>query len=66
MSTASTNLIFGILMVLAGIGIPIMAALNGGLGARLASPAAASPITVQRAIGIALMIGGVFLARKVG
>ncbi len=150
MSTSSTFVLFGVLMFLAGIGIPIMAALNGGLGARLASPAAASlilfclagaisavvlaftgwparpvaaippqyfaggifvafyalsitwaaprigvgnavmlvllgqlfaaalidqfgwlgvvrsPITVQRAIGIACMVVGVFLARKVG
>jgi len=36
--------IYAALMVIAGIGIPIMATLNGGLGTRLQSPALAATI----------------------
>ena len=35
---------FATIMFLTGVGIPILAALNGGLGARLESPMAASVI----------------------
>ena len=38
MSTGSTNLLLSALMFAAGIGIPIMAALNARLGAEIASP----------------------------
>lgn len=44
MTSPSSALGFSVLMFAAGIGIPIMAALNGVLGARLGSPAAASLI----------------------
>ncbi|MFT4074405.1 MAG: DMT family transporter [Asticcacaulis sp.] len=56
MSTSSTVLGFGVLMFFAGIGIPIMAALNGGLGARLASPAAASLILFCLAATISAIV----------
>lgn len=35
---------FAAIMFFTGVGIPILAALNGGLGARLGSPMAASMI----------------------
>lgn len=35
---------YSIIMVIAGIGIPVMATLNGGLGAKLQSPALAATI----------------------
>ncbi len=44
MNMSSTALGFSALMIAAGIGIPIMAALNGVLGARLGSPPLASLI----------------------
>ena len=40
----NTTVIYAILMLLAGLGIPVMAALNGSLGARLESPALAAAI----------------------
>jgi transporter family-2 protein len=43
---------FATIMLLTGIGIPILAALNGGLGGRLGSPMAASVIL----FGVALLI----------
>lgn len=56
MPTSSTTLGFFVLMFLAGIGIPVMAALNGGLGARLASPAAASLILFCLAAAISAVV----------
>lgn len=43
---------FAAIMLLTGVGIPILAALNGGLGARLDSPMAASMIL----FGLAFLI----------
>ena len=40
----NTTVIYAIVMLLAGLGIPVMAALNGSLGARLESPALAAVI----------------------
>jgi transporter family-2 protein len=37
-------LFYSIIMIVAGIGIPVMATLNGGLGARLQSPTLAAAI----------------------
>jgi transporter family-2 protein len=45
---------FATIMLLTGVGIPIMAALNGGLGTRLGSPMAASVILFGVATVIAL------------
>jgi transporter family-2 protein len=42
MTTSSGNLALSLLMVATGVGIPTMAALNSGLGARLGSPWAAA------------------------
>ena len=54
---------FALIMLLTGIGIPILAALNGGLGTRLGSPMAASMILFGLAFLIAtagaLMTGSV-------
>lgn len=50
--TSSNAPTFAIIMLLTGIGIPILAALNGGLGGRLGSPMAASMIL----FGLAFLI----------
>ncbi len=54
---------FATIMLLTGVGIPILAALNGGLGGRLGSPMAASMILFGLAFLIAtagaLMTGSV-------
>lgn len=50
--TANNAVAFAGIMLLTGIGIPILAALNGGLGARLGSPLAASMIL----FGLAFLI----------
>jgi transporter family-2 protein len=63
--TASGNApAFALIMLLTGIGIPILAALNGGLGARLGSPMAASMIL----FGLAFLIAttGALLTGSVG
>ena len=55
---------FATIMFLTGVGIPILAALNGGLGARLGSPMAASMIL----FGLAFLIAttGALLTGSVG
>lgn len=55
---------FATIMFLTGVGIPILAALNGGLGARLGSPMAASMIL----FGLAFLIAatGAMLTGSVG
>lgn len=52
--TTSNATTFATIMFLTGVGIPILAALNGGLGARLGSPMAASVILFGLAMLIAL------------
>jgi transporter family-2 protein len=56
------------LMFVAGIGIPVMAALNAGLGRQLASPAAATfvlyCIGVVLAFGVMMVAGGFPAAEK--
>ena len=52
------TLVYALIMVLAGVGIPIMAVLNAGLGSRLQSPAAAAAILF--AVGFIISIA-VFL-----
>lgn len=47
-----------VLMIIAGIGIPIMATLNGGVGQQLQSPVAASAIL----FGLGLAVAGIALA----
>lgn len=55
---------FATIMLLTGIGIPILAALNGGLGARLGAPLAASMIL----FGLAFLIAttGALLTGSIG
>ncbi|RYD42228.1 MAG: EamA-like transporter family protein, partial [Sphingomonadales bacterium] len=52
MTTSNAVPAFAAIMLLTGVGIPILAALNGGLGARLGSPMAASMIL----FGLAFLI----------
>jgi len=61
MATPSSNLVLSLLMFATGIGIPIMAALNGRLGTQLGSPwAAAFLLFVSGAIiaAVAMLILG--------
>ena len=52
----SQTWLFAFLMLLAGFGIPIMAALNGGLAMRIQSTAVASCILLAFALTCALLI----------
>ncbi len=58
MNMSATAAGFSVLMIAAGIGIPIMAALNGVLGARLGSPPLASLIVfvVGAAVSLAALL----------
>lgn len=62
--TSGNTVAFAAIMFLTGVGIPILAALNGGLGARLGSPMAASMIL----FGLAFLIAttGALLTGSVG
>lgn len=51
----NNSVIYGAVMLLAGLGIPTMAALNGGLGAKLQSPPLASAILLLFGSSIALV-----------
>ena len=68
--TANNAVAFAGIMLLTGIGIPILAALNGGLGARLGSPLAASMILFGLAFLIAsagaLITGSLGAVRFIG
>jgi transporter family-2 protein len=48
--------VYGILMVLAGIGIPLLAALNASLGTRLGSPVAAALVLFCVALSATLAV----------
>ena len=50
----NTPLVYSIVMVLAGVGIPIMAAMNAGLGTRLQSPALAAVILFSIGLIVAI------------
>ena len=50
----NNSFLYAVIMFVAGVGIPTMAALNGGLGARLQSPALASVILFAAALLIAI------------
>ncbi|HWV15260.1 MAG TPA: DMT family transporter [Cellvibrio sp.] len=58
----NNSFIYSSLMILAGLGIPVMAALNGGLGGRLQSPAAAAAIL----FGLGLLITTVYVLATEG
>ena len=63
--------VYALIMLAAGIGIPVLAALNAALGARMAAPAAASVIlfTVALCAAVAVMFataGPQALARAAG
>ncbi len=58
MTTSPGNLALSILMFATGVGIPVMAALNSGLGARLGSPWAAAFLLFV----LGALISGVVLA----
>ncbi|MGB3243117.1 MAG: DMT family transporter [Sulfitobacter sp.] len=47
---------YALIMLVAGIGIPILAALNAALGARIGSPAAAATVLFVIAFGASLVV----------
>ena len=49
------TVIYALIMLLAGIGIPVMAALNSGLGSRLANPALAATILFLVGLSVAVI-----------
>ncbi|MFK7864333.1 MAG: DMT family transporter [Pseudohongiellaceae bacterium] len=53
--------LYGVIMLMAGIGIPIMAALNAGLGSKLANPAYAAVILFTVALSSSIVF---FLATQ--
>ena len=53
------NIYYAILMLFAGMGIPVMAALNAGLGAKLHSPALAA--TILFIVGMAASLAYMFV-----
>lgn len=55
---------FAFIMLLTGIGIPILAALNSGLGARLGAPMAASVILFS--LGLAIAVAGGLVTGSLG
>ena len=55
---------FATIMFLTGVGIPILAALNGGLGARLESPMAASVILFT--LGLLIAVTGAIATGTLG
>ena len=58
----SNTIFYSSLMLVAGLGIPVMAALNGGLGGRLQSPALASSILLS----VGFIIATLFLLASEG
>lgn len=50
----NNTLSYSVIMLVAGLGIPVMAAMNGGLGARLQSPALAAAILFSIALLVTL------------
>jgi len=63
MASNNSFLAYALVMLLAGLGIPVMAALNGALGTRLQNPALAT--TILFAIGCALSIAYLFVSGNV-
>ncbi len=47
---------FSLIMVLAGTGIPVMAALNGGLGSRLGNPVQAATMLFAVALVVSVLV----------
>ena len=52
----SPNLAYAAVMTLAGVGIPVLAALNASLGARIGSPAAAALCLFAVALGATALV----------
>lgn len=51
----NNTLTYSLVMLAAGLGIPVMAALNGGLGAKLESPALAATILFSVGLTVAVI-----------
>ena len=57
---------FAAVMLLAGIGIPMLAAMNAALGGRIGSPAAAATVLFVVAFGTSLVVALIFGAQGFG
>ena len=55
MTIPQQPIFYAIIMLLAGLGIPVMAALNGGLGAKLQNPMLAA--TILFGVGLIASLG---------
>ncbi|MBV1872358.1 MAG: DMT family transporter [Gammaproteobacteria bacterium] len=60
MSGLNSYIFYALLMLVAGLGIPVMAALNGGLGAKIQSPALATSILFI--VGSVISLGYLFVS----
>lgn len=60
MSSFNNYIFYALLMLVAGLGIPIMAALNGSLGAKIQSPALATSILFI--VGSVVSLGYLFIS----
>lgn len=60
MNNFHSSVFYALLMVIAGLGIPVMAALNGSLGIKLQSPALATSILFI--VGGVISLGYLFLS----
>lgn len=56
MSVLSNSWLLGAIMVVTGFGIPVMAALNSGLGVRLGNPALAATILFAVALAVSATV----------
>lgn len=63
MNALNNTIVYALIMLIAGIGIPIMGAMSGGLGARLQSPALAAVILFV--VGFVLSIMFLFFVEGV-
>lgn len=54
----SANSTYAIIMALTGVGIPVMAALNAGLGQRIGNPYAAAAVLFGVALALSLLVAG--------
>lgn len=63
MNVLNNTIVYALIMLIAGIGIPIMGAMSGGLGARLQSPALAAVILFV--VGFVLSIMFLFFVEGV-
>lgn len=60
------NTAYALVMLLAGIGVPLLAALNAALGVRLGSPVAAAVVVFSVALAATLLVWAVYTPQAQG